>query len=169
MKSLLCAYSLFSLLLTGSAQQFNRPHPLYSRQQEANNNALALALLFGLDFNEYLAFQATNNRPGGFGNFGLGNLGLGNFGLPLHPRARQRATQNLNALSALGIIDGPDLPDGPAGGRGKGRRGGPKRAGAKGGAGAAGGEAPEGAPAKKKPRRRGPRRKAASKAANAKK
>jgi hypothetical protein len=54
MKSVLCFCIPFALLLTGSAQpQFNRPHPLYSGQQQYNNNhnnnnnLLALALLFG--------------------------------------------------------------------------------------------------------------------------
>ncbi|XP_060555064.1 uncharacterized protein LOC132715968 [Ruditapes philippinarum] len=173
MKSVLCFCIPFALLLTGSAQpQFNRPHPLYSGQQQYNNNnnnnnnnLLALALLFGFDFNDFLALQATRQSPG-FGNLGLGPLayGLGNFGIQ-RPGAQKRAQQSLNALSMLGIIDGPDLPDGPPAGVGK--QGGAKRGGAKAKA-AAGGEGAEGAPVKK-PRRRGPRRKVKAKAANAKK
>lgn len=171
MKFCVCVLALLYLFSTGSSQPFyGRPHPLYNRQQQAAENFLTAALLFGVDFSELPALQQTGTRqPGGPNvDFALRNLalalGLGpSLGLPTHPFARQRARHDMNALSMLGIIDGPDVPDGPAGGAGpRGRRGRrPNKAPAAEGA--------EGAPAKG-PKRRGPQRgKGKGKAAAAKK
>lgn len=110
------------------------------------------------DSSDLLALQTLNNR-GPQGSFGFDGL-LPSFGFPPGPRGQARLRQDMNMLSLLGIIDGPDTPDGPA--RGQGRTGGrgqgppPAGGGVAGGA-AAGGEGAEGASASG-PRRQGPRR-----------
>lgn len=155
MKFYITACLLSYLFFTGSAQpRFNRPHPLYNRGQ---NPDLLTALLFGLDYNEILALQNLNNRgPQGSLGFGFDGL-LPSFGFPPGPRGQARLRQDMNTLSLLGIIDGPDTPDGPATGQGrKGGRGqGPSPAGGGAAGAVAGREGVEGASG---PRREGPRR-----------
>lgn len=65
-------------------------------------NITSLLLLFS-DFNDLKSLQAASGNA-----FGLGNMGLPNNGFPMNAYERKRARQDVNTLTALGVIDGPE-------------------------------------------------------------
>ncbi|XP_045191183.1 uncharacterized protein LOC123548000 [Mercenaria mercenaria] len=100
-------YSCFLLHLfvsSGAWPRYGRPHPLYNRrQQQINENIFTNAILLGLDFNEILALQMIFGQGYGFGNFGLPNNGF-----TMNAYERKRARQDIDTLTALGVIEGPE-------------------------------------------------------------
>ncbi|XP_060555063.1 uncharacterized protein LOC132715967 [Ruditapes philippinarum] len=100
----LCACVLLNLLVSCIAwPRYGRPHPLYNGRLQTNENIFANAVLLGLDFNDLQSLQAASGNV-----FGLGNLGLPNNGFPMNAYERKRARQDVNTLTALGVIDGPE-------------------------------------------------------------
>lgn len=99
-----CIFCLLCLPVCCHAwPRYGRPHPLYRSRQQTNENVLASAVLLGLDFNEVQTLQSADGQ-----GLGLGNLGLPNNGFPMNARERQRARQDVNTLTALGVIDSPE-------------------------------------------------------------
>ncbi|XP_045190023.1 uncharacterized protein LOC123547181 [Mercenaria mercenaria] len=110
----ICACVFFQLIVSGGAwPRYGRPHPLYNGRLQTNENIFANAVLLGFDFNEIQSLQAAGGQ-----GFGLGNLGLPNNGFPMNAYERKRARQDINTLTALGVIDSPEEA-GPLGALGR--------------------------------------------------
>lgn len=155
MKSTVCACVLFYLVTIGNAQwgMFG-PQSMFGGY---GLDPLTMALLFGFDYNELMALQTITG---------------GNRGRSMRPGLQQQTMRDIEVLSALGLIDGPDGPDprrggGQGGGPGKGRPAGGRGGGAEAEAGPARPRQGQGAnkqgpkkqgPKKQGPKRQGPRR-----------
>lgn len=114
--TIVCVFQF--VFMDGSAQfagnSFGRPHPLYMQRDVASSNMITTLALLGFDINEIIALQAMSNgvvNPMVLAGLGLDNIAPGTVGRG--PRTQQYM-RDATALSLLGLIDGPDVPDGPA-------------------------------------------------------